>query len=229
VYKNSEEKQEDNVDKIKTIDAVMEYITDGMTVMIGGFMGVGTPEFIIDAMVKKNVRDLTIIANDTSFPDRGLGKLIVNKQVKKVIASHIGLNPETGRQMNSGELEVELVPQGTLIEQVRCGGAGIGGFLTETGVGTMVEKGKQKLKVNGREYLLELPLKADIAIIGGSIVDKQGNVFYNASTRNFNPAMATAAETVIVGAERIVEAGELDPNHVMTPGIFVDYIVGGED
>lgn len=217
------------MDKVKTIDNVMESIKDGMVVMIGGFMGVGTPEFIIDAMIKKNVKDLTIIANDTSFPDRGLGRLIVNKQVKKVIASHIGLNPETGRQMNNGELEVKLIPQGTLVEQIRCGGAGIGGFLTETGIGTIVEEGKEKIKVGNKEYLLELPLRADVAVIGGSIVDRQGNVFYNASTRNFNPIMATAADIVIVGAEKIVEVGELDPNHVMTPGIFVDYIVGSEE
>ena len=217
------------MDKVKTIDNVMESINDGMVVMIGGFMGVGTPEFIIDAMIKKNVKDLTIIANDTSFPDRGLGRLIVNKQVKKIIASHIGLNPETGRQMNNGELEVKLIPQGTLVEQIRCGGAGIGGFLTETGIGTIVEEGKEKIKVGKKEYLLELPLRSDVAIIGGSIVDKQGNVFYNASTRNFNPIMATAADIVIVGAEKIVEIGELDPNHVMTPGIFVDYVVGSEE
>jgi acetate CoA/acetoacetate CoA-transferase alpha subunit len=206
----------------------MEHIKDGMTIMIGGFMGVGTPEFIIEALIRKNVKDLTIIANDTSFPDKGLGRLVVNKQVKKVIASHIGLNPETGRQMNSGELEVLLVPQGTLVEQIRCGGSGIGGFLTETGVGTIVEEGKQKINVNDKEYLLELPLRADVAIIGGSIVDKHGNIFYNASTRNFNPLMAAAADIVIVGYEKLVEVGELDPNHVMTPGIFVDYIVGGE-
>lgn len=216
------------MNKIKSIDEVMEYIKDDMTIMVGGFMGVGTPEFIIDAIVKKNVKNLTIIANDTGFPDRGVGKLVVNKQVKKVIASHIGLNPEAGKQMNSGHLIVELVPQGTLVEQIRCGGAGIGGFLTETGIGTIVEEGKQKIKVGDKEYLLELPLRADLAILGGSIVDKQGNVFYNASTRNFNPLMATAADNVIVGAERIVEIGELDPNHVITPGIFVDYIVGGE-
>lgn len=216
------------MNKIKSIDEVMEYIKDDMTIMVGGFMGIGTPEFIIDAIVKKNVKNLTIIANDTGFPDRGVGKLVVNKQVKKVIASHIGLNPEAGKQMNSGELIVELVPQGTLVEQIRCGGAGIGGFLTETGIGTIVEDGKQKIKAQDKEYLLELPLRADLAILGGSIVDKQGNVFYNASTRNFNPLMATAADNVIVGAERIVEVGELDPNHVMTPGIFVDYIVGGE-
>ncbi|WML37376.1 acetate CoA-transferase subunit alpha [Clostridium sp. OS1-26] len=215
--------------KVKSIDEVMEHIKDGMTIMIGGFMGTGTPEAIIDAMVKKGVKDLTIIANDTGFPDKGIGKLIVNKQAKKVIASHIGLNPETGRQMNAGELIVELVPQGTLAEQIRCGGSGIGGFLTETGVGTIVEEGKQKIKIGDKEYLLELPLRAELALIGGSIVDKQGNVFYNASTKNFNPLIATAADLVIAGTEKIVEVGELDPNHVMTPGIFVDHIVGGEN
>lgn len=215
--------------KLVGIDDVMEHIKDGMTIMIGGFMGVGTPEAIIDAMVKKGVKDLTIIANDTGFPDKGIGKLIVNKQAKKVIASHIGLNPETGKQMNAKEIAVDLVPQGTLAEQIRCGGSGIGGFLTETGVGTIVEEEKQKIKVGDKEYLLELPLRADIAIVGGSIVDKKGNTFYNESTRNFNPLIATAADVVIVGAEKIVEVGELDPNHVMTPGIFVDYIVGGEN
>ncbi|MBV7274323.1 3-oxoacid CoA-transferase subunit A, partial [Clostridium sp. PL3] len=163
------------MNKVKSIDEVMEHIKDGMTVMIGGFMGVGTPEPIIDAIVKKGVKDLTIIANDTGFPDKGIGKLIMNKQAKKVIASHIGLNPETGRQMNAKEIAVDLVPQGTLAEQIRCGGSGIGGFLTETGVGTIVEEGKQKIKVGDKEYLLELPLRADIAIIGGSIVDKKGN------------------------------------------------------
>lgn len=217
------------MNKVKSISEVMEYVKDGMTIMIGGFMGVGTPEHIIDAMLKKGVKDLTIIANDTGFPDKGIGKLIINKQVKKVIASHIGLNPETGRQMNAKEIEVDLVPQGTLAEQIRCGGSGIGGFLTETGVGTIVEEGKEKIKVGGKEYLLELPLRADVAIVGGSIVDKKGNTFYNGSTRNFNPLIATAADVVIVGAEKLVEVGELDPNHVMTPGIFVDHIVGGEN
>lgn len=217
------------MNKVKSVSEVMEYVKDGMTIMIGGFMGVGTPEHIIDAMLKKGVKDLTIIANDTGFPDKGIGKLIINKQVKKVIASHIGLNPETGRQMNAKEIEVDLVPQGTLAEQIRCGGSGIGGFLTETGVGTIVEEGKEKIKVGGKEYLLELPLRADVAIVGGSIVDKKGNTFYNGSTRNFNPLIATAADIVIVGAEKLVEVGELDPNHVMTPGIFVDHIVGGEN
>ncbi len=217
------------VNKIITLEESMEYIKDGMTVMIGGFMGVGTPEHIIDAMLKKDIKDLTIIANDTAFPDRGIGKLIVNKSVKKVIASHIGLNPETGKQMNNNEIEVQLVPQGTLVEQIRCGGAGIGGFLTETGIGTMVEEGKEKIKVKDKEYLLEMPLRADVAIVGGSIVDKNGNVYYKGSTRNFNPVIATAADVVIVGAEKIVDVGEIKPDDVMTPGIFVDYIVREAD
>lgn len=215
--------------KIKSINEVVEFIKDDMTVMIGGFMAVGTPEMLIDAILEKGVKNLTIIANDTGLPDKGIGKLITNKRVKKVIASHIGLNPETGRQMNNKELIVDLVPQGTLAEQIRCGGAGMGGFLTETGVGTIVEEGKQKMKIGDKEYLLELPLRADVALIGGSIADTHGNIFYKGSTRNFNPLIATAADLVIAGVEKIVEVGELDPSHVMTPGIFVDYIVGGEN
>lgn len=216
------------MNKTTDINEAIGLIKDGMTIMIGGFMGVGTPELFIDAILEKGIKDLTIIANDTGLPDRGIGKLIMNKRVTKVIVSHIGLNPETGRQMNNKELIVDLVPQGTLVEQIRCGGAGIGGFLTETGVGTIVENGKQKIAIGNKEYLLELPLRADVALIRGSKVDKQGNVFYNASTRNFNPLMATAANLVLVGAENVVEVGELDPNYVMTPGIFVDFIVEGE-
>lgn len=216
------------MDKVRTLDEVMEYIKDGMTIMVGGFMGTGTPEIIIDAMVKKGVKDLTIIANDTGLPDKGVGKLVVNRQVKKVIASHIGLNPETGRQMNSGEMIVELVPQGTLAEQIRAGGSGLGGFLTATGIGTVAEEGKQKIEVNGKLYLLELPLRADLALIRASVADRQGNTYYVGATRNFNPLIAMAADMVIAGAERIVEMGEIDPSDVMTPGIFVDYVVGGE-
>lgn len=216
---------------VKTIsfEEAISFIKDDMTVMIGGFMGVGTPESIIDEMVGKEIKNLTIIANDTAFPDKGIGKLIVNRQVKKVIASHIGTNPETGRQMNNKELDVDLIPQGTLAEQIRCGGAGLGGILTPTGIGTAVEEGKQIITVNNKKYLLEIPIRADVALIRGSIVDKAGNVFYNASTNNFNPLIATAADLVIVEAEKIVEIGELDPNHVMTPSIFVDYIVGGDN
>ncbi|MEG2916972.1 MAG: acetate CoA-transferase subunit alpha [Clostridium sp.] len=217
------------MNKIISIDDAIAKIQDGMTIMIGGFLAVGTPENIIDALVKKGVKNLTIIANDTGFPDKGIGKLIVNKQVSKTIASHIGTNPETGRQMNEKEMDVELAPQGTLAERVRCGGAGLGGFLTPTGLGTIVQEGKEIITVDGSEYILEKPLKADVALIFGSKVDKKGNVYYNQATRNFNPLMATAADMVIVEAEEIVETGDIDPNNVMTPYIFVDYIVKGEN
>lgn len=215
--------------KLISIEQAAEYIKDGMTVMIGGFLGVGNPHKIIDALVKKGVKDLTLIANDTAFPEVGIGKLIVNKQVKKVITSHIGTNKETGRQMTEGETEVILVPQGTLVERIRAAGAGLGGILTPTGIGTVVEEGKRKIEIDGKEYLLELPLRADVALIKGAKVDKKGNVYYNKSARNFNPIMAMAADLVIVEAEEVVEVGEIDPNDVMTPGIFVDYIVRGDE
>ena len=214
--------------KIITVDEAMEYIKDGSRLMIGGFMSVGTPEILMDAIVKKGAHNLTVIANDSGTLDTGIGKLISAKQVKYLIASHIGLNAETGKQMTSGELEVELVPQGSLAEKIRAGGAGLGGVLTPTGIGTEVEQGKIKIILEQKEYLIELPLKAEVALIRGSIVDKSGNVYYNATTKNFNPLMATAADIVIVAAEKIVEDGDLDPNCIMTPGIFVDYIVGGE-
>jgi acetate CoA/acetoacetate CoA-transferase alpha subunit len=212
------------MNKIITIEEAVSHIKDGMTVMIGGFLAVGAPDKLIDALIEKGVKDLTVIANDTGFVDKGIGKLIVNKRVKRTIASHIGTNPETGRQMNEKEMEVELVPQGTLAERVRCGGAGLGGFLTPTGLGTVVEEGKEKITVDGKEYLLEKPIRADIALLFGSKVDKKGNIYYNQATRNFNPLMATAADLVIVEAEEIVEVGEINPNDVMTPSIFVDYI-----
>ncbi|WP_231701849.1 acetate CoA-transferase subunit alpha [Crassaminicella thermophila] len=211
--------------KVISIEEAISYIKEGMSIMIGGFMACGTPEKLMDALVKKGVGSLTIIGNDAGWPDKGIGKLITNKQVKKIIASHVGLNPEVGKQMNSGELEAELVPQGTLAERIRAGGNGLGGILTPTGVGTIVEEGKQKIEVDGKIYLLEKPLKADVALVGASIADKQGNLYFNKATRNFNPLIATAADLVIVGAEKIVEVGEIDPNNVMTPGLFVDYIV----
>lgn len=209
-----------------TLDEAVSKVQDGMTIMIGGFLACGTPEGLVDALVVKNVKDLTIICNDTSFVDKGLGKLVANKQVKKVITSHVGTNKETGRQMNEGELEVVLVPQGTLAEQVRAGGAGLGGILTPIGLGTKVEEGKEKIEVDGKTYILEKALKADVALIHGSIVDEKGNVFYNKATRNFNPLMATAADVVIVEAEKIVKTGELDPHLIMTPSLFVHHIVG---
>lgn len=212
---------------IVTLEQAIEKIKDNMTLMIGGFLAVGTPEPLIDGIVQKGVRDLTVIANDTGFPDRGIGKLVVNHQIKKAIVSHVGTNPETGRQMNIQEIEVVLVPQGTLAEQVRAGGAGLGGFLTPTGIGTIVEEGKRKIAVDGREFILEKPLKADIALLRADVADKAGNLLYRRSSRNFNPLMAMAAETVIVVANKIVEIGEIDPDQVMTPGIFVDMIVQG--
>jgi acetate CoA/acetoacetate CoA-transferase alpha subunit len=214
--------------KIISVEEAISKVQDTDTVMIGGFMSCGTPEILMDEIVKRGIKDLTVIANDTGVPGKGIGKLITARLMKHLIASHIGLNPETGAQMTAGELKVTLVPQGSLAEMIRAGGAGLGGVLTPTGVGTEIEQGKQKINLNGIDYLIEMPLKARVALIRGSIVDKAGNVYYNATTKNFNPMMATAAEIVIVAAEKIVEVGELDPNDVMTPGIFVDYIVGGE-
>lgn len=220
------------IDKIKAADEAVSVIQDGASIMVGGFMACGTPEILIDALVKKNVKNLTIICNDAGYPDRGVGKLIHNGQVKTLIASHVGLNPEVGQRMNTDveedKLECLLVPQGTLAERVRAGGTGLGGFLTPTGVGTIVAEGKQVLTVGGRDYLLELPLRADFAFIRASLADKFGNMIYFATTKNFNPLMATACDHVIVGACKIVEVGDLDPNCIATSGIFVDTIVGGE-
>jgi len=204
------------MDKVTSLKDAIEQIKPGMTVMIGGFLGVGTPEILVSALLEKGVKDLIIIGNDTAFPEVGIGKLVVSRQAKKVIVSHIGTNPETGRQMNAGELEVELVPQGTLAERIRCAGAGLGGFLTPTGIGTVVEDNKKKIEADGKEYLLELPLKADVALIKGYKADKKGNVCYNKTAQNFNPIMAMAAELVIVEAEEIVEAGEIDLDCLLT-------------
>lgn len=215
------------MEKLITINEAMDHIEDGMTIMIGGFLGCGNPHRLIDALVEKGVKDITLICNDSSFPEIGVGKLIVNRQVKKLITSHIGTNRETGNQMNSEELEVVLVPQGTLAEQIRSQGAGLGGILTPTGVGTVVEEGKEKVEVDGKVYLLEKPLRADIALVAGDTVDRYGNIVYYGATRNFNHLMATAADKVIVEGEKIVEVGDIDPNHVVTPGIFIDYIVDG--
>ena len=217
------------MNKIISMEEVSSFFTDGMTIMAGGFMGVGTPQELVTAMLEANVKDITLIANDTAFAETGVGPLIVNKRVKKVIASHIGTNPETGRQMIAGEMEVELVPQGTLAERVRAGGSGLGGVLTPTGVGTIVEEGKEKITVDGREYLLEKPLRAEVALLKAYKADKAGNLIFHRSARNFNPLMALAADTVIVQVEQLVEVGEIDPDEVMTPGILVDkiYVQGG--
>lgn len=216
------------MNKVTTITQALESVQDGMTVMIGGFLAVGTPEMLVDALLAKGTKELTVIANDTAFPDKGIGKLVVNRRLQKAIVSHIGTNPETGRQMNAGELQVELVPQGTLAERIRAGGAGLGGILTPTGLGTIIAEGKDMIVIDGREYLLEKYLKADVALIKAHTADTAGNLLFHRSARNFNPLMAMAAGTVIVQAENIVEAGHIDPDQVMTPGIVVDWIVRGE-
>ena len=206
-----------------SISEAAAMIKDGSTIMIGGFLGAGSANKIIEEMVKQGKKDLTVICNDTSYVEFGSGYLIANNCVKKVIASHIGTNPVTGEKMISGEMEVQLIPQGTLAEQIRCGGAGIGGFLTTTGLGTIVEEGKQKLTVDGKEYLLEKPLRADVALIGASVCDKSGNLVYRGTSQNFNPLMATAADLVIAEVKEEVE--EIAPENVKTPYLFVDYIV----
>jgi acetate CoA/acetoacetate CoA-transferase alpha subunit len=216
------------VEKTISMEKATEMVKDGMTIMVGGFLGVGNPLTLVDALVDKGVRNLTLIANDTATPKLGIGKFVINKQLKKAIVSHIGTNPETGRQMITGELNVELIPQGTLAERIRCGGAGLGGFLTPTGVGTIVDEGKQRLVIGGKAYLLELPLRADVALLSAHKADKFGNLVFRRSTRNFNPIMAFAADVVIVEAKHIVEIGEIDPDEVMVTGVVVDWIVKGK-
>jgi acetate CoA/acetoacetate CoA-transferase alpha subunit len=200
-------------------------IPDGASVMIGGFMGVGTPERLVDELVRQKKRNLTVIANDNALPGIGIGKLVTAGVVRKTIASHIGLNPETQKKMLSGELEVELVPQGTLIERIRAAGYGLGGVLTPTGVGTTVEEGKKRIEVEGKPFLLETALRADFALVHAFLSDYLGNLSYALTARNFNPVMAMAADTVIVTAEHIVPVGVIAPDHVVTPGPLVDYLV----
>lgn len=200
-------------------------IPAGASLMIGGFMGVGTPEPLIDELVRQKKSDLTVIANDTASPGIGIGKLIAAKLIRRLIVSHIGLNPETQQQMIAGDLQVDLVPQGTLAERIRAGGSGLGGVLTPTGVGTVVEEGKRRIEVDGRAYLLETALRADFALVHAFIADYLGNLGYVLTARNFNPLMAMAAETVLVQAENIVPIGLIAPDHVVTPAPLVDYLV----
>lgn len=213
------------MNKFISIEEAVAQVKEGMTVMVGGFLANGTPNAIVDALAQSGVKNLTLICNDTAYPDKGVGQLIANKQVKKLIVSHIGTNPCTSEQMNSGELAIEFVPQGTLAERIRSGGAGLGGFLTTTGMGTIVAEGKPVVCVDGKEYLLEKPLRADIALVGASVGDKSGNLIYKGTSQNFNPLMASAADMVIAEISELVEVGELDPEAIRTPAIFVDYIV----
>jgi acetate CoA/acetoacetate CoA-transferase alpha subunit len=207
------------------LEKAVAMIPDGASLMIGGFMAVGTPERIVDELVRQGKRDLTVIANDTAMPGVGIGKLVTARLVRKAIVSHIGLNPETQQQMIAGEIDVDLVPQGTLIERIRAGGHGLGGILTPTGVGTVVEEGKQKLSVAGKDYLLETALRASFALVNAFLADYLGNLYYALTARNFNPVIAMAADTVIVDADNVVPVGVIAPDHVVTPAPIVDYLV----
>ena len=211
--------------KFISIEEAVSKVKDGMTIMVGGFLANGNPNKIVDALAKSGVKNLTLICNDTAYPDKGVGQLIANKQVKKLFVSHIGTNPHTSEQMNSGELEIEFCPQGSLAERVRAGGCGLGGILTQTGMGTIVAEGKQIVNVDGKDYLLEKPLRADIALVGASLGDKAGNLVYRGTSQNFNPLMASAADLVIAEVNELVEVGEIAAENVKTPSIMVDFIV----
>jgi len=210
--------------KVITAAEACSKIKSGMTLFVGGFLKCGSPTMVINEILKTDIDNLTLVGNDTSFADSDRGLLVSAHKVKKVIASHIGLNKETGKQMLSGEIEVELVPQGTLCERIRAAGAGLGGVLTPTGIGTEVAKGKQIINIDGKDFLLEKPLRANVSLIYGTRVDKIGNVAFVGTTRNTNVVMATAADTVIVEADEYID-GYLDPNEIIIPSIFVDYIV----
>jgi len=211
--------------RTSSLHDVVAAIPYGASLMIGGFMGIGTPECLVDELLRQGKRDLTVIANDTALPGVGIGKLISANAVSTVIASHIGLNPETQQKMLAGDMKVDLVPQGTLIERIRAAGFGLGGVLTPTGVGTVVEEGKRKIEVDGREYLLETALHADFALVQAFLADYLGNLTYVLTARNFNPVIAMAADTVIVDAEHVVPVGTIPPDQVMTPAPVVDYLI----
>ena len=213
--------------KIISAKEAAEFVKDNSTLMVGGFLSCGAPDKLVDALVETNVSNLTLICNDTTYPDVDKGKLIDEKRVKKVIASHIGTNPITGQKMLNKEIEVEILPMGTFVEKIRAYGAGLGGILTPTGIGTILEEGKKIIEVNGKKYIFEEPLGADVAFIYRTKVDKFGNVSYFGTTRNFNTTMAMSADTVIVQADEIVDC--LDPNEVVIPGIFIDYIVKAKE
>ena len=211
--------------QILTAEEAISKLKDGISIAVGGFLGCGCPELLIDEVIHQDYKNLTLIANDTGFPGKGIGKLQDKNKITRAFLSYIGTHPGTGRQIQSGELEVTLIPTGSLVEKLRAAGAGLGGVLTPTGVGTDVEKGKETLVINGKKYLLELPLKADVALLKAYRADEKGNLVYRKAARNFNEVMATAAELVIVEVDEIVKPGEIDPEIVHTPGVFVDILV----
>jgi acetate CoA/acetoacetate CoA-transferase alpha subunit len=208
-----------------SVENAVALIPDGASLMIGGFMGVGSPERVIDELVRQGKRNLAVISNDAATPERGIGRLVAAGLIAKAVTSHIGLNPEAQQQMIAGKMVIDLVPQGTLVERIRAGGFGLGGILTPTGIGTVAEQGKRQLEVGGKSYLLETALRADFALVHAFLADYAGNLSYALTARNFNPVMAMAADTVIATAENIVPVGVIAPDHVVTPAVLVDYLI----
>ncbi|MCY9006865.1 CoA transferase subunit A [Peribacillus frigoritolerans] len=211
--------------KIVTLEEALEHISDGCTLMYGGFGGVGTPPTLVQGILDKGVKELTLIGNDTGFPDIGIGRLVTAERAKKVIASHIGSNPNAGRLMTEGKLQVEFSPQGTLAERIRAGGVGLGGIFVDVGIGTIAEEGKNKIKIEGKEYLVETALTAEVSIVHAKKADSLGNLVYDKTACNFNPLVAMAGAFTIAEVDEIVPAGELDPECIATPGIYVDMVI----
>ncbi|MBO8129038.1 MAG: CoA transferase subunit A [Peptococcaceae bacterium] len=217
--------REKALSKVTTLEEALKYINDGTVLMYGGFGGIGNPPTLIEGILQKGVKDLVLIGNDTAFPDVGIGRLITAGRVRKIITSHVGSNPVTGQLMHSGKLEVEFSPQGTLAERIRAGGMGLGGILTDVGIGTVAENGKQKIKINGKEYLVETALTAEVAIVHADKADPFGNLTYIRSGRNFSPLVAMAADITIAEADEIVSLGSLDPECIVTPGVYVNMVI----
>ncbi|KRF54777.1 CoA-transferase [Bacillus sp. Soil745] len=211
--------------KIVTLEEALELISDGCTLMYGGFGGVGTPPTLVQGILAKGVKELTLIGNDTGFPDIGIGRLVTAERAKKVIASHIGSNPNAGKLMTEGKLQVEFSPQGTLAERIRAGGVGLGGIFVDVGIGTIAEEGKDKIVIEGKEYLVETALTAEVSIVHAKKADSLGNLVYDKTACNFNPLVAMAGAFTIAEVEEIVPAGELDPECIATPGIYVDMVI----
>jgi 3-oxoacid CoA-transferase subunit A len=212
---------------LSSADEAVALIPDGAVIMMGGFGLCGIPENLIAALRARGTKDLTVVSNNAGVDDFGIGVLLRSRQVRKMISTYVGENKEFERQFLTGELEVELVPQGTFAERIRAGGAGIGGFFTPTGYGTLVAEGKETRTIKGKPYVLEQPLRADFAFVKALVGDTHGNLVYRRTARNFNPVMATAAEVTIAEVEKLVEPGEIDPDQVVTPGIFVRHILQG--
>ncbi len=219
---------ENTYKKITTIDQILQYFQDDMTIMVGGFGGVGSPPSLLQGLLESEVKDINVICNDAGFPDIGIGRMVRNERVKSLITSHIGSNPFAGKLMTEGKLDVEFSPQGTLAERIRAGGMGLGGVLVDVGLDSIVENGKEKVTVKDKQFLIEEALTAEVSIIFAKKADPFGNLVFDKSARNMNPHMATAGEITIVEAEEIVPLGSLNPEEIITPGVFVNYIIQSE-